>query len=171
LRGGEEPKLRRSVIDPITTLFREPADTHDPLSLANAATGEPMTTSARNVLVVDDEALIAMLIEDMLLDLGCKVVGPAYQVGDAVALAREAEIDCAILDLNLDGKPTLAVARVLRARKIPFIFASGYAASELGGDFDDVPVLQKPFTALDIASAIAHMSRPLAALDADAEPD
>jgi len=82
--------------------------------------GAGMTTSARNVLVVDDEALIAMLIEDMLLDLGCKVVGPAYQLSEAVALARDSEIDCAILDLNLEGKPTLAVARVLRSRNIPF---------------------------------------------------
>lgn len=130
-----------------------------------------MTEKARNVLVVDDEALIAMLIEDMLLEIGCKVVGPAYQLGEAVALAGEAEIDCAILDLNLEGKPTLAVARVLRERNIPFVFASGYAASELGADFNDVPVLQKPFTALDIASAVAHMSQSRDRADVEAPRD
>ena len=140
-------------------LLREPADVHDHPVHTTTAMGAGMSTTARNVLVVDDEALIAMLIEDMLLDIGCRVVGPAYQLNEAVELARHSDIDCAILDLNLEGKPTLAVAQVLRARNIPFVFASGYAAGELGGDFDDVPVLQKPFTALDIASAVAHMSQ------------
>jgi CheY-like chemotaxis protein len=130
-----------------------------------------MTDSLRNVLVVDDEALIAMLIEDMLLDIGCKVVGPAYALDEAVALARDADIDCAILDLNLEGVPTFPVARALRARGIPFVFASGYAAGGLGEDFDDVPVLQKPFTAYDIASAVAHMSLTPVTLDADARRD
>jgi CheY-like chemotaxis protein len=113
----------------------------------------PMTlTKARNVLVVDDEALIAMLIEDMLSDLGCQVVGPAYALNEALALAREAEIDCAILDLNLDGATTLPVADVLRERNIPFAFASGYADLDLAAKFKDAPVLQKPFNASDLAA-------------------
>ena len=128
-----------------------------------------MTACGRNVLVVDDEPLIAMLIEDMLLDIGCTVVGPAYKLNEALDLARESQIDCAILDLNLEGEPTVAVAEVLRARNIPFVFASGYAASGLGEEFDTVPVLQKPFTAYDIASAVAHMSKSLAPLDAAAK--
>ena len=109
-------------------------------------------TKARNVLVVDDEALIAMLIEDMLTDLGCQVVGPAYALNEAMALAQEAAIDCAILDLNLDGATTLPVAAVLRGRNIPFAFASGYADPALASDFKDAPVLQKPFNGADLAA-------------------
>jgi CheY-like chemotaxis protein len=103
------------------------------------------TPPARRVLVVDDEALIAMLVEDMLSDLGCETVGPAYQLSEALTMAREADFDCAILDLNLEGQTTYPVAKVLRARNIPFAFASGYAVSDLGEGFGDVPVLHKPF--------------------------
>jgi CheY-like chemotaxis protein len=100
-----------------------------------------------------------MLIEDMLADLGCQVVGPAYRLQEAMVLARDSEIDCAILDLNLDGAPTFPVAELLRARNIPFVFASGYAMSGRNGAFDDVPVLQKPFNAFDIASAVNLMAK------------
>jgi CheY-like chemotaxis protein len=110
------------------------------------------STKARNVLVVDDEALIAMLIEDMLSDLGCQVVGPAYALNEALVLAREAEIDCAILDLNLEGATTLPVAEVLLGRNIPFAFASGYPDPDLAANFKHAPVLQKPFNAGDLAA-------------------
>jgi CheY-like chemotaxis protein len=118
-----------------------------------------IASTARKVLVVDDEALIAMLIEDMLSDLGCDVVGPAYRLNEALELARASEIDCAILDLNLEGKPTYPVAAVLRERNIPFVFASGYAMSQSNPEFNQVPVLQKPFNAGDIAAAIESMTK------------
>jgi CheY-like chemotaxis protein len=103
-----------------------------------------------NVLVVDDEPLIAMLIEDMLTDLGCRVVGPAYGLSDAMKLASESEIDWAVLDVHLDGANTTPVAQVLRERKIPFAFVSGWAGKELEGPYGDAPVLQKPFVTRDI---------------------
>ena len=118
-----------------------------------------IASSARKVLVVDDEALIAMLIEDMLADLGCDVVGPAYRLNEALELAKTSEIDCAILDLNLEGKPTFPVAAVLRERNIPFVFASGYAMTDSDTEFSSVPVLQKPFNAADIAAAVESMAK------------
>jgi CheY-like chemotaxis protein len=118
-----------------------------------------IASQARKVLVVDDEALIAMLIEDMLSDLGCDVVGPAYRLSEALELAKDSDIDCAILDLNLEGKPTFPVAAVLRERNIPFVFASGYAMNDSDPDFSQVRVLQKPFNAADIADAIDFMAK------------
>jgi CheY-like chemotaxis protein len=113
----------------------------------------------RRVLVVDDEALIAMLIADMLDDLGCSVVGPALSLDDGLELARDADIDWAILDLALNGKPSLPIAEILRERNIPFVFASGYANPDQGGDFEHIRVIQKPFDISHIASALDQVER------------
>lgn len=111
------------------------------------------------VLIVEDEALVAMLIEDMLTDLGHEVAGVAARVEQAQILARESEIDLAMLDLNLSGQRTDSVAHVLAARGIPFVFATGYGAAGVEDDiWRDVPVLQKPFQIEDLARAIARVS-------------
>src|SRR3954452_13708464 len=81
------------------------------------------------VLVVEDEAMIAMLVEDMVLDFGSEVVGPAARMDEAIRLARHAELDAAILDINVGGTVVFPVADVLRERGIPFIFATGYGAA------------------------------------------
>ena len=72
------------------------------------------------VLIVEDEALIASLLEDFLLDLGCDVVGPAMHMTEAVELAREAAIDGATLDVNIVGEKVYPVADILTERGIPF---------------------------------------------------
>ena len=97
------------------------------------------------VLFVEDEAMISMLIEDMLLDLGVEVVGPASEMADALALAREADIEAAILDINLGGQLTYPVAEVLKERGIPVIFATGYQPTALPEQFRGMPTLHKPF--------------------------
>src|SRR5690606_2638196 len=66
------------------------------------------------VLVVEDEMMVSMLIEDMLGDLGCQVVGPAARLDEAMALAADAEIDCAVLDVTLGGQPIFPLADLLR---------------------------------------------------------
>lgn len=72
------------------------------------------------VLVVEDEAMVAMLVEDLLEDLGCTVIGPASNVAEALAIiSREDGIDVALLDVDLAGKPSLPVADVLADRGIP----------------------------------------------------
>ena len=85
------------------------------------------------ILIVEDEALVAMLIEDVLADLGHEVVGVAGRLDQALTLAREREMDFAILDLNLNGLNTYAIADVLKQRGVPFIFATGYGS----GGVDD----------------------------------
>lgn len=108
------------------------------------------------VLVVEDEALVAMLIEDMLGDLGCEVAAVAARVEQAQNYARDLEIDLALLDLNLSGQRTDDVARVLAERNVPFVFATGYGAAGVDDAWCDVPVLQKPFQIQDLARAIAR---------------
>ncbi|NBU28501.1 MAG: response regulator, partial [Caulobacteraceae bacterium] len=78
------------------------------------------------VLVVEDELLVSMLVEDMLSDFGCKVVGPASDIDQALQLARDAGIDVAILDVNVSGRQSFPVADILKGRGLPFAFASGY---------------------------------------------
>ena len=114
-----------------------------------------MELEGRRVLLVEDEAMIAMLLEDMLADLGCLVVGPAYAINEAMEFAASAEaIDVAILDVNLAGKPVFEVADALRARKVPLIFSTGYGEHGLRSEDKGSPVLGKPFRAEELASAL-----------------
>lgn len=109
------------------------------------------------ILVVEDEMTIALLIEDMLLDLGHEVAGLAMRLPQALHLARTAEIDFAILDINLDGCLSFPVAELLRERGIPFIFASGYGSAGLEDPWrGNVAVMTKPFELKDLAGAIAR---------------
>lgn len=118
-----------------------------------------MTTTTnlegRRVLLVEDEAMIAMLLEDMLGDLGCHVVGPAYALASALELAAGEEgIDVAILDVNLAGRPVFEVADALRARRVPMVFSTGYGDGGLREVDRSAPLLGKPFGAGDLADAL-----------------
>lgn len=104
--------------------------------------------SGLKVFVVEDEGPIALLIEDMLLDLGCEVIASAARLDQACKLASTLAIDLAVLDLNLHGSSALPVALVLRERGIPFVFSTGYGSTGLTEDFESYPTLTKPF-ALD----------------------
>lgn len=106
------------------------------------------------VLVVEDEMLVSMLVEDMLADLGCLVVGPAAELEEAMALVIGEEIDAALLDVNLGGRPIFPVADALKARGVPFAFASGYGEAGLSEDHRGAAVLQKPFREADLARAL-----------------
>jgi CheY-like chemotaxis protein len=94
-------------------------------------------------LLVEDEMMLAMLVEDMLRDLGCDVI-KAGHLPRALTLANTAALDGAILDINIDGEMVYPVARALRARGIPFIFSSGYTAAMVPAQIKDVPLLPKP---------------------------
>ena len=111
--------------------------------------------AGRRVLVVEDEMMIAMLVEDMLAELGCSVVGPAHALDVALNLARtEQGIDAALLDVNLGGQPVFAVADALREKGVPAIFSTGYGDAGLRDVDRGSPVLQKPFRAHDLARAL-----------------
>lgn len=108
------------------------------------------TLTSLKVLVVEDEALVSMLVEDMLTDLGCTIVGPAAEIEEALRLAGSADIDAALLDVNLGGRPIFPVADALKARGVPFAFASGYGEAGLTEDHRGATVLQKPFREADL---------------------
>src|SRR6516225_9386613 len=102
-------------------------------------------TPARRILVVEDELMIRMLLEDMLGELGYTVAAEAGRLDEALAAAKNAEIDVAILDVNLNGQPILPVADALAARGTPFVFATGYGERGLPEPYRDRPTLKKPF--------------------------
>lgn len=99
--------------------------------------------------------MIAMLVEDMLDDLGHELVTVASRLDEALAAAKTGAIDVAILDLSLGGVLTYPVADVLAQRGIPFVFATGYGSSGLKEAYADRPALQKPFVQQALGDAIA----------------
>jgi CheY-like chemotaxis protein len=109
------------------------------------------------VLVVEDEMMVSMLIEDMLSELGCEIVGPASRLDEAMELAKTAEIDCAVLDVNLGGQPIFPLADLLRERGAPFAFATGYGDAGLREADRGSPVLQKPFRESDLARVLGEL--------------
>ena len=114
----------------------------------------------RRILVVEDEALVAMLVEDALLDAGAIVLGPAATVAEALGLLeREPAPDAAVLDLNLAGETSTPVANVLAERGVPFVVATGYGASGLPPGHAKVPVLAKPYDPDELTSALARLCR------------
>ena len=115
-----------------------------------------MTTMPENcrVLVVEDESAVLMLMEDMLSDLGvCEVVS-AMGLAEALPLAQTLELTFAVLDVNLGEERSFPVAQALRARGVPFFFATGYGSSGIEGDFVGSTVLKKPFRQAELVAAI-----------------
>jgi CheY-like chemotaxis protein len=107
------------------------------------------------VLVVEDEYLVALLVEDMLGTLGYEVKTIASNLAAATEAATSGEFDVAILDVNLNGALSNPVADILMERKIPFIFATGYGRQGPHERFSNTPALQKPFEEADLARALA----------------
>jgi two-component sensor histidine kinase/DNA-binding response OmpR family regulator len=100
--------------------------------------------TARRLLLVEDEVLVGMMMRDVLTDLGFFVAGPFCTLAEASSAATSAGFDCAILDVNLGGEPVYPVADLLRERKVPFVFVTGYDDKGLDPHYGDAPVLQKP---------------------------
>ena len=111
-------------------------------------------TGRTRVLVVEDEAFIAMVVESYLEELGCDVVATAARLEDGLRKATDLQIDVALLDVNLAGKLSYPIADVLNARNIPFIFSTGYGCSALPETFSGTPVLPKPFEQERLAQAL-----------------
>jgi CheY-like chemotaxis protein len=116
-----------------------------------------MTTGleGRRVLVVEDESLVAMLLETMLEDMGCTPVGPLATVDEALeAIAADSLLDAALLDVNVAGRPVFPVAAALDARHTPFVFSTGYGEGGLPDEWRGRPTIQKPFTEATVREAL-----------------
>jgi CheY-like chemotaxis protein len=112
-------------------------------------------TRHRRILIVEDELLIAMLVEQMVEDLGYAVVGPALTVEEALSLIEREPIDCAVLDMNLgQGVSSTPIAEALHLKGIPFMFASGYGSKGAIENLSAAPILNKPFLTQDLEKAL-----------------
>jgi two-component sensor histidine kinase/CheY-like chemotaxis protein len=116
----------------------------------------------KRVMLVEDEVLLGLMMQDMLTDIGCSVVGPFRSVSEALPAARKDQVDFAVLDVNLGKDLVYPVAEVLQSLSIPFVFVTGYGADSIDPRFRGVSVLGKPvdetllrrfLTAAEVAAA------------------
>lgn len=113
------------------------------------------TSDPKRIFIVEDEALIAFEMADALEDLGFEVVGPSMHLENALDIAQEETFDIACLDVNLGrGKTSEPIARVLRARGIPYVFITAYEASQIAFVEADDKVMRKPISPRDLALAL-----------------
>ena len=110
--------------------------------------------SNRRALVVEDEVLVGMLIEEMLRELGYEIAGLSTHLDQAVTLARTAQFDVALLDINLNGRQSFPVADAVRARGLPILFATGYGSRIVPEPYRNAPILQKPFSLEELKGAL-----------------
>ena len=112
------------------------------------------TALGLRVVIVEDEAFVAMLLEDMLESLGCTLAGSASRVAAALDMVDDTECDLAVLDVNVAGERVDAVAERLHALGRRFIFSTGYGAQGPAPQWRDRPILAKPFQIESLRAAI-----------------
>ena len=126
------------------------------------------SSSGQRVLLVEDEALVAMMIQDWLTEAGHSVIGPISRASEALQAAAEADYDAAILDINLGDGMAYPVADIAAKRGVPFVFVTGYEADTIDERFSHVPILQKPierqmlqglFLSTALAPNVVHVNR------------
>ena len=116
------------------------------------------TLQGSRILVVEDEYFLADDLSRTLAEAGAEVIGPAASIDDATALiADAARIDAAVLDVNLRGDMVYPIADALRARGVPFAFATGYDQWALPERFSDAPRVEKPFKGYKVAAVLLPM--------------
>ena len=130
------------------------SDKMDPPERANGRRPEhvtaPFIVSGNRVMIVEDEALVAMVVAESLTELGYLVIGPYSRASAAMAAIKDDDIDAAILDVNLGGELVYPLADALVTRAVPFIFVTGYGAESIDRRFANVPILQKPIERLTL---------------------
>ena len=112
------------------------------------------------VLVVEDEFLVAVLIEEMLESAGCVVIGPIPRVPEALDAVDHDACDAAVLDINLAGERIDPVAAALSKRNVPFMFVTGYGATGLPRDYLDRPHICKPFKLAELLGTVSRLVKP-----------
>jgi PAS domain S-box-containing protein len=121
---------------------------------------DPAHASNGRVLIVEDEAVIAMELEQVLTSTGFSVVGPVGTVRAALALIETERLDAALLDANLGGHPVDEVAAALTRSNVPFAFATGHDRSGLPQSFASAPILRKPFNSAEVVTTVSAIIRP-----------
>jgi DNA-binding response OmpR family regulator len=113
--------------------------------------------AGRRILVVEDEMMIAILLDESLRHLGCTVLGPVAKLDAAKRVAAEEAFDAAVLDVNIRGGQVFPVAHILEQRGIPFVLASGYSDWVLPADMQGKPRLTKPFTLRELEHEVRQL--------------
>ena len=136
----------------------------DEIARTETAAAAPPVLAGKRVLLVEDEMLVAMMMKDMLTDLGFSVIGPYSRIAEALPVARANDLEAAVLDINLNGELVYPVAAALVERGVPIVFVTGYGAESIDRQFSQIPVLQKPierkvlesFFAVNANSSVRH---------------
>lgn len=113
------------------------------------------------VLLVEDEALIAMMAEDMIDGLGHRLVATAATLRDAMWLSGADNFDVALLDVNLNGESSMPVAAMLKERGTPLAFITGYGSTAIDALHDDVPILMKPYSIAELKAMLDMLGHQL----------
>lgn len=116
----------------------------------------PANLKGARVLIVEDAVLLALELETGLSDAGAQVLGPAYELEEALALLDQ-PIDAAVLDANLNGRSVTPVAEALHRRQVPFVFATGYGETGGAPGGFEAPVIRKPYDVTQVAAAVAEL--------------
>ena len=111
---------------------------------SDSAPVSDLSIVANRIMLVEDEALVAMAVSDLLMELGMSVIGPFGKVTEAMSRLKGGGVDAAVLDVNLGGELVYPVAELLAAANVPFVFVTGYGPESIDRRFATVPVLQKP---------------------------
>jgi CheY-like chemotaxis protein len=115
----------------------------------------PAGIAGRRILLVEDEFPVLLLIEEMLLTLGCEIVETASNLAEALARARDCTVDVAVLDINLAGQKVYPVAALLSERGIPIVFSTGYGLAGIEPEWAHYPVVQKPYAMEQLRQGLA----------------
>jgi CheY-like chemotaxis protein len=118
-----------------------------------------MSLDGLRVFIVEDEILLRLDLEDMLVDLGCIIAGSASSADEALALVEDLSFDIGVLDVNLAGVRVDAVADRLAARRIPFIFTTGYGERGRPGQHSATPLLEKPYSSDSLIGLLTQIHK------------
>jgi CheY-like chemotaxis protein len=121
------------------------------------ADNNPSTLKGRRFLVAEDEAIIAMLLEDMIEQLGGEIVGTAKACDEALAALESSNLDAIILDVHLKGGTSEDVVAAAAGKSVPVLVCTGSDAQALPPAFRDLPILQKPWQSEDVEIALNQL--------------
>ena len=159
LAGLSQTAATRQILQSMAFHWRKLSERVTERRSARASLPAERTMTGVQVLVVEDETLLAETLCDLLLKAGCEPVGPAANVAVALSLVETSRIDAAILDVRLMEEMSFAVAYALRARGIPLMFLTAYQRRDLPADLSDEILIEKPFKAPLLIETVRRMAR------------
>jgi CheY-like chemotaxis protein len=159
LAGLSQTAATRQILQSMAFHWRKLSERVTERRSARASLPAERTMTGVQVLVVEDETLLAETLCDLLLKAGCEPVGPAANVAVALSLVETSRIDAAILDVRLMDEMSFAVAYALRARGIPLMFLTAYQRRDLPADLSDEILIEKPFKAPLLIETVRRMAR------------